>query len=103
MAEPTPVRRGNDIYLEVEVEDHTRRPYRLIDPDGGVFYTLRDPDGNVILNAVAMDSPRKGVYSIRYQSNGASPLGIWTGDVRTVHDGFTGLSNVYEAFELTAE
>ncbi len=96
----TIIRRGTEIYIEVEVRDRTSTPSALLDPDGGVFITLKNPSGTAVLSLVAMSKKSAGVYAYRYQTTDASPLGVWSMFFKAVHGVAAFLERDQGAFEL---
>jgi len=97
------IRRGTEIYVEVEIRDTTTSPTSLMDPDGGVFFTLKDPLGVDVLTLAPMTKKSTGVYIYRYQTVGASLLGVWSMEFKAVQGVANHFSRIMGAFELVAD
>ncbi len=96
----TSIRRGTEVYIEVEVRDRTQSPSALMDPDAGVFFTLKNPSGTTVLNLAPMTKKSAGVYIYRHQTTSTSPLGVWSMFFKAVHGVATFLERDQGAFEL---
>jgi uncharacterized protein YfaS (alpha-2-macroglobulin family) len=97
------IRRGTEIYVEIEIRDRTTSPMSLLDPNEGVFLTLTDPSGGPVLNEVGMSQKTAGVYFYRYQTTANDPLGVWKIEFKARHSARTHLSLAMGAFELVTE
>jgi uncharacterized protein YfaS (alpha-2-macroglobulin family) len=96
------LRRGTEVYIEVEIRDRTVSPSSLLDPDGGVFFTLKNPSGTTVLNLVAMTKKSAGVYIYRYQTSAGDPLGVWAMEFKAIHGIATHHELEMGAFELVS-
>ena len=94
------IRRGSEIYVEVEIRDFRTSPSSLFDPDGGAFFTLKNPSGTTILNLAPMTKKSQGVYLYRYQTLPGDVLGVWSMEFKAVHGTSTHLSLTMGSFEL---
>ena len=96
------IRRGSELYVEVELRDRTTSPSSLFDPNVGVFFTLTNPSGTLIVNEAAMVRKDAGVYSYRYQTSASDALGVWSMEFKASHNTQTHLSLTMGAFEMVS-
>jgi uncharacterized protein YfaS (alpha-2-macroglobulin family) len=97
IATEDPIRRGNNITLITRIWDSEREGQPVpIDPNGFVKVTLTDPDGHVIVDAVAMTRVSVGYYRYRWQSTQDTPVGTYTMESMIQDDGRDFISDRFE-------
>lgn len=93
---------GNNISIRYQVLDQTKSPPVLMDPNGGVFLSLRKPDGTLVLDAMPMVKDKVGYYYHKWQSLDTDMAGPWQTRGKAVHDTEVNLSQWENAFILVA-
>ena len=96
----TRIKRGSEIYIEVEIRDFRTTPSSLLDPDGGAFFNLRNPSGSAVLTLAPMTKRSTGVYLYRIQTGPTDPVGVWEMDFKASHGTATHLTLAMGSFEL---
>lgn len=82
---PEIVVRGNAIFVEYRVADRVPIPPQPLDPDGGVTFSLWDPEGTVVVDAQVMTKAAVGIYRYTHQLLVTDPVGAWTAQAVATH------------------
>jgi hypothetical protein len=76
---------GNNITIMYRVDNQRFVPPIVLDPDGGVTISIRQPDETVVVDAVPMTPVEPGYYRYDFQTLVEGQAGVWMGKAVSLH------------------
>lgn len=103
----TPIQPGDAVVIEVGITDcggahdaHLSGDEPVMDPSGGVFLTLFDPDHVEVFTHQAMTRVDPGLYRLTFQTGESWAPGLYDADVLCWHGARPHRSAFYGVFRL---